>query len=317
MPSPRHPQPFYTGFLPEQDGHQVYFAQYGNVAGPAIVSLHGGPGSQSKLKHINGFDLNQYHLIQFDQRGCGQSQPNGELSHNTTQDLVDDMERLRQQLKLDSWYLTGGSWGSTLALAYAEAHPNRVSGLMLSSIFLARAEDLAWSFTKPGGVEQLFPDLWVERQKFFDQWQTSPATAAAEILKLMETSSPEKVAQLAAGVMNWEGNLMNAFADLSLTNPEDVADEDIAVVKIFLHYEANHFFLKQNQLLKNADQIAHLPTVIVHGRYDVLCPIAQAWALHQQLPQSELIILPTSNHRLTAEGNLAKQLAFKLFLTQQ
>lgn len=312
-----NPKPFNTGYLQEKNGHKVYYAQYGNPKGEAIVILHGGPGSKSKSKYVKPYDLEKYQVITFDQRGCGESLPAGETQNNTLEDLLSDIERLRLELKVKKWFVVGGSWGATLALAYAEAHPEKVRGLLLSSIFLARPRDVEWAFTQDNGIERLFPDLWEKRMEFLKKHKTNPADAAKVLLKKIQSSSPDTIKDVVAGVSNWEGNLMNAQEDLSFTDPEDVGDDDIAGVRIFLHYEANDFFLNPDQLLKGLSKIKSIPTIIVHGRYDVLCPLEQTWEVQKKLSNVETIILPTSNHRLTAEGEIVKKFAFNKFLDKQ
>lgn len=310
------PKPFNSGFLDDRDGHKVFFSQLGNTKGEAIVVLHGGPGSQSKPKQIKGYDLEKYHVITFDQRGCGKSEPAGKVESNTLTDLIQDMESLRQKLGIDTWFVAGGSWGATLALAYAQANPNKVKGLLLSSIFLAQPRDVEWAFTAGGGIERLFPDVWEHRLEFLKQYQVEPANAAKILLEKLQTTSLEESKAISAGVVNWEGNLMNAFEDIQYTSPEDIEESDIASTKIFLHYESNHFFLEPAQLVKNLDRIASIPTIIVHGRYDALCPVEATWEVQKQLTNVEVLILPTSNHKLTAEGEIARKLAFKLFLQE-
>lgn len=308
------PIPFFTGFLPEVDGHQIYYEQYGNVKGPAIVALHGGPGSKSKPRHIKPFDLNQYHVITFHQRGCGSSLPLGSLVNNTTTDLLNDIERLRDHLNLEKWFISGGSWGSTLALLYAEHYPGRVSGLLLSSIFLARQTDLDWSFTKVGGVDHIFPDLWENRTQFLNKHNTSASSVAYDLLKELESGNQPAVQNIVSGIANWEGNLISAQSDLSFMDPADVDENTIANVKISLHYEANRFWIKDSEILVNINVIKDIPSIIVHGRHDVLCPANQAWELHKALPKSELVYLPTSNHHFTADGSIAQKYAYRYFL---
>lgn len=310
------PTPFFTGYLPEVDGHQIYYEQYGNVEGPAIIVLHGGPGSKSKPRHIKLFDTNKYHIITFHQRGCGKSLPQGEINHNTTADLIVDMERLREQIKVEQWYVAGGSWGSTLALAYSEAHPNKVRGLLISSIFLGRKQDVAWSFTEPGGIDKIFTDLWHEREKFLTRFGASPQNAAKILLSKIMESNQEIVKEIVAGVMNWEGNLMSSQIDLVFTNPTDVEEDNINAVKVFLHYESHDSFLSENQLLNHIHKIKKIPTIIVHGRYDLLCTLDQMWTLTKSLPNSEYVILPSSNHKLTADGEIARRYAFQYFLAK-
>lgn len=312
-----NPKPFNSGYLEEKDNHRVYYAQYGHPEGEAIVSLHGGPGSRSKPEHASRYDLSQYLVVIFDQRGCGQSLSPGEITSNTTLDLVDDIERLRTALKIKHWYVAGGSWGSTLALAYSESYPSMVKGLLLSSIFLARRADEEWSFSEDQGIVKVFPDLWEKRREFFQKYQVKPPTAAKLLLAKIQSGNQRAINEIVAGVMNWEGNLMTAQADLHYTDPEDVTEENIASVRIFLHYEANNFFLAENDLIKNIGKIKHLPAIIVHGRYDLLCPVDQAWELQKNLSRAETVILPTSNHRFTADGEVARKFAFNYFLSRQ
>lgn len=312
-----NPKPFKFGYLPEVDGHKIYYAQYGNPTGTPIIVCHGGPGDESKPKHVNLYDLSKYHLITFDQRGCGNSLPLGEIKSNSTQDLVSDMERLRTHLKINKWYVGGGSWGSTLALAYAESFSLAVKGLLLSSIFLARPSDEAWSFSRPGGITQLFPDLWQSRLEFFTKFASNPIDAPRDILKIIASGNEQEIKEVVAGVLNWEGNLMSSQSDISIVEPNDVTDSEISGVKVFLTYEQNNFFLKDNQLIKNVKTIKDIPTIIVHGRYDVLCTMDNAWELHKNIPNSELVVLPSSNHHLTADGNIARKYAFSYFLSKQ
>jgi proline iminopeptidase len=310
-------KPFNTGFLDEENGHKVFFSQYGNVNGPAIVCLHGGPGSKSKPKHVKSYDLEKYHVITFDQRGCGKSEPAGKIENNTTEDLVSDMERLRTKMNIDKWYVAGGSWGSTLALAYAQTHTDKVNGLLLNSVFLARPRDVDWAFSDNGGVQRLFPDVWDERTKFLKQYNADSKNAAQTLLKILESGSEEDMKHVAAGVSNWESNLMNSQEDIRYVTADDIDDVDIAETKIFLHYEANNFFLEPDQLIENMSRIANIPTVIVHGRYDVLCPVEGMWEIKKRLNNVELVILPSSNHKLTAEGEIARSLAFNFYLEKQ
>ena len=313
----KNSKPFNTSFLPEKDGHQISFSQYGNLKGEAVIILHGGPGSKFKPKYIKAYDLEKYHVIAFDQRGCGKSLPPGRIESNILSDLIVDIERLRTELKIKRWFVAGGSWGATLALAYAQAHPQKVKGLLLSSIFLARPRDVQWAFTKDNGIDRLFPDLWEDHIAFLNKYKTDPATAAKDLLEKINSESDEVVKEIVAGASNWDGNLMNAQEDLSFVDPEDVEEDDIAAMKIFLHYEANNFFLEADQLIKNLDKIKSIPTVIVHGRYDVLCPVEETWEVQKGLDDVEVVVLPTSNHKLTADGEIAKSLAFNSFLERQ
>lgn len=307
------PQPYNEGHLPEQDGHKVYFAEYGNPDGEVIVHLHGGPGSQSKPKHAERFDLEKYRVVLFDQRGVGKSEPFGELANNTTADLVADTERLREQLGVEKWFVAGGSWGSTLALVYAETHPERVRGLLLSAIFLADKAAWEWMSTSPDGAGQLYTDLWTERERVFAKYGATPATAAKIFYDRLVAADPEAAKEITADYLNWEKNLLVA-GNVSLMNPEDVTEQDITYVKIFLHYERQDCFMDEGQILKNIQAIKHIPAVLVHGRYDAVCPFDGAWRLHQALPQSRLVAVPQSNHGFTPDGQLALKLAYESFL---
>lgn len=309
-----NPKPYYAGYLEEEQGHQIYYEEYGTSTGKAIVVVHGGPGNKSKPKQAWLYDLDKYHVILFDQRGCGKSLPQGEIKNNETSSLVSDIERLRVKVGVDRWFVAGGSWGSTLALAYAETHPDKVLGLLLSSIFLGRKKDVAWSFTQSGGIDKIFTDLWERRTQFLEENGATPSDAAKVLLNKIETGSPEAVQKIVAGVMNWEGNLMSSQSDITFTIPEDVKEDNINEVKVFLHYESNDSFLSENQLLENIEKIKNIPTIIVHGRYDLLCTLDQMWELTKALPKSEYLILPSSNHRLTADGDVARKYAYKYFL---
>lgn len=311
------PKPFFMGYLEEDRGHNVFYSQFGNPTGPAIIILHGGPGSHSELRQARGYDLQKYHVITFDQRGCGKSLPLGETTHNTLDLLIHDMERIREKLHVKTWYVAGGSWGSTLALAYAEAHPNHTKGLLLTSLFLARPHDSDWAFDTKEGIAQIFPDVWEKRLEFLASFKTNPKSASKILLQKLQTASEDDQKIITAGVSNWENNAMSAQSDISYLSPEGVTESDIASVKIFLHYDSEKFFLKPNQLLHNAHNIKNIPTILVHGRYDLLCPLEGAWELKKLLSNMELIVLPTSNHRLTAEGEVARKLAFNLFLAHQ
>lgn len=313
----KNPKPFNTSFLPEKDGHKVAYFQYGNPKGEAVLLLHGGPGSKHKSKSAKGYDLEKYHVIAFDQRGCGKSLPTGGIESNTLSDLIADIERLRKELKINNWFVAGGSWGATLALAYAQAHPKQVKGLLLSSIFLASSRDEKWAFSEADGVDRMFTDLWEDRLVFLEKFETNPANAAKDLLERINSGSKKVVNEVVAGVSNWEGNLMNAQEDLTFVEPEDVEESDIAAVKVFLHYEANDFFLIDDQLVKNMNKIKSIPAVIVHGRYDLLCPVEASWKVQKGFDDVEVVILPTSNHKLTADGAVAKELAYNLFLEKQ
>ncbi len=303
--------------LPEENGHKISFSEYGNPNGIAIISFHGGPGSKSKPKYAKIFDLEKYRVIIFDQRGCGRSIPEGELAHNTTHDTLRDAERIRKQLGIKKWYVSGGSWGSTLALLYAQQYRERVAGLLLSAIFLGDKETTIWSFHGTAGAAQFVPDVLEKREEFLAKYKTTPEMAAETFSNLLEKNNLKQKKEIVTGVINWESNLFSPTAGISYITPEDVEEKDIASVMIFLHYEKNNWFIEDNQIMNNIATIKDIPTVIVHGRYDVLCPIMKAYALKKVLKNAEMIIASSSGHSFSVEGNEIRRLAFDRFLISQ
>ncbi|HEV7121684.1 MAG TPA: alpha/beta fold hydrolase [Candidatus Paceibacterota bacterium] len=301
-------------FLDEKDGHIVYFAEYGNPDGLPILGFHGGPGSKSRPAHAERYDLKKYRVILFDQRGCGKSTPLGKTENNTTEDLLQDAERIRESLGIETWFVSGGSWGSTLSLLYAIKYPNRVKGLLLSAIFLADHDSVKWSMEDIKGVARLMPDVWAKRMEFFKKFNIKLETQNADILKAFESASPEEQKEIAAGVQNWESNLFTPQSPISYKNPEEITDADIASTKLFTYYEMNHEFLPDNYVLEQVNVIAHIPAVIVHGRYDILCPLEKAQALKEKLNNCELVIATSSGHKLTSEGEAIQRMAYDRFL---
>lgn len=303
-----------TYTLSEKDGHVISFSEHGNSEGPAIIAFHGGPGSKSKPYYAERFDLSKYRVILFDQRGCGKSTPIGKLENNTTDDLLGDAERIREQLGIEKWFVAGSSWGSTLSLLYAIKYPKRTCGLLISAVFLADRDSIAWSMEDEKGVARLMPDVWQKRMDFFKRFNIKLKTQNEDILKAFDNATPEQQKEVAAEVQNWEGNLLSTLSSISYKNPEDITEDDIASVRIFMHYEMNQGFIPENFILVNATKIESTPTVIVHGRYDVLCPLQKAHELVGKLKNAELIIATSSGHKLTAEGETIKTMAFDRFL---
>ncbi len=303
--------------LLEKDGHTVSFSEWGNPEGPAIIFFHGGPGSKSKPKHAELFDLEKYCVILFDQRGCGKSMPQGKLENNTTEDILRDAERIREQLGIERWYVSGGSWGATLALLYAQGHSEKTMGLILYSIFFADRESTDWSFKGIKGTAQFVPDVLEKRTKFLEKYNTTPKEASKTLSELLEGNDLEQQKEIVAGVANWEDNLYSPIAKISYISPEDVEEGDIASVKVYLHYEKNEWFVEDDQIMNGIDKIKNIPTIIVHGRYDILCPIMKAFILNKALKNSEMIIASSSGHSFSAEGDEIRRLAFDRFLIQQ
>ena len=299
--------------LPEQDGHTVSYSVHGNQGGPSIISFHGGPGSKSKPYHAERYNLKKYQVILFDQRGCGESTPLGELENNTTEHLLNDAERIREELGIDTWFVSGGSWGSTLALLYAIKYPEKTKGLLLSAIFLADRDSINWAMGEHGAAT-LMPDLWERRMKFFEEFNISIDSQNDDIMRAFNESDLEAQKKITAGVFNWEGNLFTPQAALSFNNPEDLTEKEIASAKIFIHYEQNCEFIPDNYILNSVDKTANIPTVIVHGRYDILCPLNKAKMLADKMSNCELVIATSSGHKLTPEGETIQHMAYDRFL---
>lgn len=275
------------------DGHHtLYVEEVGNPQGIPAVFLHGGPGAGCEDYHRRFFDPDRYHLILFDQRGAGRSTPHADLHDNTTWHLVDDMEWLRRHFGFDRWLVFGGSWGSTLALAYAETHPERVSALILRGIFLCRPHEIHWFYQE--GASRIYPDYWRDfLAPVAPERRHEMLPAYHELL-----TGPNELSRTAAARAwsVWEGRC----ATLS-PNPDVVAHfRDLKVAlsmaRIECHYFMHDAFLRPNQLLEDAYRLKDIPGVIVHGRYDMICPVESAWELHQAWPGSELSIQPESGH---------------------
>lgn len=290
--------PEYSFQLKVSDVHELYVEECGNPDGIPIVFLHGGPGASCEPVHRRYFDPEQYRIILFDQRGCGKSRPHASLQDNTTQDLIDDMEKIREHLKIDKWVLFGGSWGSTLALAYAQTHADRVLGLILRGVFLCRKQDIDWFYQQ--GTSRLFPDAWKEFIHPIPEAEQDNLIAAY-YQRLTSANELQRMAAAKAWSI-WEGS--TATLRPNHTVLDYFADPHIAlsIARIECHYFINNCFLEDNQLLDNMHKIAHLPGFIVHGRYDVICPIDQAYALNGCWPESQLKIIPDAGHAVSEDG---------------
>ncbi|MDD1621369.1 MAG: prolyl aminopeptidase [Methylococcaceae bacterium] len=282
--------PFHTSLMETGGLHRVYVEQSGNPAGIPVIFLHGGPCSGTKPDHRRFFDPERYHIILMDQRGCGQSLPFGEIQGNTTQDLLDDMERIRQQLRIEQWLLFGGSWGGTLALLYAQQHPKRVLAMILRGVFLARQADMDWFLGK--GVNLIYPQQW---QDFLS---CIPASAGTDLLQGLYDavfSDDDEAARRAAKQWQaWGGQvaLGNDYQD----SDEAVSDQALKQVRMEVHYAKNAYFIAENQILENCAALQDIPTIIIHGQNDLTCPLEAGWRLHQALPQARYIVLPNAGH---------------------
>ena len=292
-----------TGYLRVSDVHEIYYEESGNPDGKPAVFVHGGPGGGTDAKMRSFFDPKRYRIILFDQRGCGKSRPNASLVDNTTWHLVDDMEKLREHLGIERWLVFGGSWGSTLALAYAETHPQRVTELVLRGIFLLRRWEIEWFYQNPGGAGALYPDLWERYVAPVPEEERSDMVSA--YYKLLTSEDPQVSGQAAQAWSVWEG----ATSYLRL-NPDYVSkfQEDIyaaTFARIECHYFVNKGFFKTDaQLLEDVGRIKHIPTVIVQGRCNVICPMKSAWDLHRAWPEADLRIVPDAGHSAFEAGNI-------------
>jgi proline iminopeptidase len=292
-------EPFETGMLKVSEIHTIYYERCGNPAGIPVVFLHGGPGGGLVPLYRQFFDPSFYHIILFDQRGSGQSTPHAELRENTTWDLIADMETLREKFNIEKWFVFGGSWGSTLALAYAETHPNRCRGLALRGIFLTRPQELKWFYQY--GASEIFPDFW---ERYRDEIPEDERGDFMSAYHKRLTSDDEKTRLSAARAWSvWEGSTSKLFPDNDLINHWEGEHEALSLARIESHYFMNNsFFDSENYLLENVDKIRHIPTAIVQGRYDVVCPITSAWELHKAFPEAELIIVPDAGHSVSEKG---------------
>ena len=294
-------EPYRTGRLRVSDLHELYFEESGNPEGKPVVFVHGGPGGGTEPKQRRFFDPKAYRIILFDQRGCGKSTPHASLDENTTWHLIADMEALRAHLGVERWLVFGGSWGSTLALAYAEQHPAHVTELVLRGIFLLRKQEIDWFYQR--GADALFPDAWEDYLAPIPEDERGNLLAAYH--KRLTSPDPAVCAVAARAWSVWEGRTSCLHP-----NPELIAktagDEfALAFARIECHYFINNgFFEKDTQLLEDVQKIRHIPAVIVQGRYDVVCPVESAWALHRAFPEADLRIVPDAGHSALEPGNV-------------
>ena len=295
--------------------HQVHIEECGNPQGIPVVFLHGGPGSGCRPSHRCYFDPEIYRIILFDQRGCGQSLPHGELENNTTQYLIADMETIRQYLNIDRWLIFGGSWGATLGLVYAQHYPENVLAMILRGVFLGRQQDIDWVYAQ-GGASKLFPEAW---QRLVEHLPKSEQQAPLSTY-YQQLTGPDELHQMAAAktLQAWESTIVT-LRDHEYQYDKTKVPSPLAHSRIQLHYALNKCFLADTPILNNIDTIRDIPTIIIHGRYDIVCPIQQTWELHQNWPEAELNIIPMAGHAagepalvhalITATRTLAKKLS--------
>ncbi len=295
-------EPFNTGRIKVSAIHELYYEQCGNPKGKPVVFLHGGPGGGLVPEYRQFFDPEAYRIVLFDQRGSGRSTPHASLEENTTWDLVADIEKLREHLGIDTWQVFGGSWGSTLSLAYAETHPDRVRELVLRGIFLCRPREIKWFYQE--GANWIFPDVWEEFLKVIPEDERGDMVNA---YYRRLTSVDETVRIEAARAWSiWEGSTSKLFFDYE--SIERFADPEFALAfaRIECYYFMNNcFFDTDNYLIENVGSIRHLPGVIVQGRYDAVCPARSAWDLHRAWPEADLHITPDAGHSIMEPGNVS------------
>lgn len=294
-------KPYATYELPVTSPHVIYVEECGNPAGIPILFVHGGPGAGCTEDSRRFFNPEIYRIILFDQRGCGRSTPHAELAHNTTQELIQDIETIRRHLSIEQWILFGGSWGSTLSLVYAQTHPNRVSAMILRGIFLTHSQDMEWFFGW-SGARLVYPDYWE------DFIAPLPADQRHNIIisyyELL--NDPNEIARLQAAKAwaLWEARCATMQPNKAIidffTNPHTA----LSLSRIECHYFIHDAFLEHNQILRNMHLIEHIPSVIIHGRYDLICPLENAWQLHQRWPNSELQIIRDAGHAGSEPGIL-------------
>jgi proline iminopeptidase len=295
------PRPYRVGRLKVSAVHELYFEESGNPKGKPVVFLHGGPGGGTNPQMRRFFNPKRYRIVLFDQRGCGKSTPHASLEDNTTWDLVADTEKLREHLHIERWQVFGGSWGSTLALAYAQKHPTRVSELVLRGIFLLRRSELEWFYQNSEGAAALFPDLWeqyvaaIPEDERYDMMR-------AYYRRLTSTVAKERNAAARAWSI-WEGATSHLLSDPRYVAKFKDNDYAAAFARIECHYFVNGGFLdSDDQLLRDVSKIRHIPAIIVQGRYDVVCPMRSAWHLHRAWPESKLVIVPAAGHSAFEPG---------------
>ncbi len=291
--------PYQTGYLQVSDLHVLYYEQSGNPDGIPVVFLHGGPGAGSDPVYRRFFDPERWRIVLFDQRGCGKSTPHAELRANTTWHLVADIEALRSHLSIDRWAVFGGSWGSTLALAYSQTHPDRTTALFLRGIFMLRQRELRWFYQE--GANNIYPDAWEAYLRAIPPEEHHDLMGAYH----KRLTSPHAAVRrdAARAWAMWEASTSKLLPDTRLKAKFGEDEFAEAFARIECHYFVNNGFLEsEDQLLRNVDRIRHIPSVIVQGRYDVVCPMITAWELHRVWPEAEFIIVPDAGHSVTELG---------------
>ena len=291
-------EPYNTGFLPVP-GHQLYWEESGNKHGLPVIFLHGGPGSGTEASHRCYFDPKIYRIILMDQRGCGKSTPHSSLKDNTTWHLVDDIEKLREHLRIDKWVVFGGSWGSTLSLAYSETHPSRVHAIILRGIFLGRPKELEWFYQF--GAHFIFPDEW---EKYLEPIPHGERGDMLHAYYRMLTSPDALLRKKAAAAWSgWEGATLKLIFDPTIFTQFVEDSHADAIARIECHYFVNNCFFKtDNWLIEQVGAVRKIPAIIVQGRYDIICPMLSAWELHKAWPEAKFEVIKDAGHAASEPG---------------
>ncbi|MBR9791947.1 MAG: prolyl aminopeptidase [Gammaproteobacteria bacterium] len=294
------------GLLPVSDGHRVYYELSGNPDGEPVLVIHGGPGAGLSSRYTDFFDLSVYHVIGFEQRGCGRSQPHLSLSHNTTQDLLTDITRLREHLGISRWLMFGGSWGTTLALLAAMREPETVSGLILRGIFLARDEDFEWFLAPDGGAAQIYPDAYQRFIEYIDK-PTNFTAVLAHYSEGFAGKDERRRHQAAIRWYQWEEAIARVHSPGVQVQPDSAPPLMLSLAVLEWHYITNRCFISENEILQQAHRLAGIPGRIIHGRCDTVCKPQGAYALHQRWPDSNLLLIDGAGHS-SAEPAIAMAL---------
>jgi proline iminopeptidase len=298
-------KPFSTHRIKVSDIHEIYIEEYGNKNGTPLIFLHGGPGAGTSPIYQKYFNPEKYHLIMFDQRGCGKSKPYGEVSQNSTDHLIADINTISDYLSIEKFHIYGGSWGSTLALLYAEAFPERVVSLVLRGVFLCRKNDIRWFYQH--GASEIYPEYWEDYISIVDKSKTDDILS--EYHKMIFSDDKELAKKACKEWSLWEGKSSCLYPTTKVVN--SFSECSLSLARIESHYFVNECFIEENQILKNIDKILDIPCTIVHGQYDIVCPIRQAYDLNQVYPKSRLIVAEDAGHSLL-EPTISKEI-FSIF----
>lgn len=295
-------EPYNHGWLSVGDGHEIYYEESGNPSGKPCLFVHGGPGGGASPAARQFFDPDKYRIVLFDQRGCGRSKPHASIEANTTWHLINDIELIRETLGIDRWLVFGGSWGSTLSLAYAQSHPERVTELVLRGIFLLRAQELQWFYQH--GASELYPDAWQHYLAPIPDAERHDLISAFH--SRLTSEDPEVRLSAARAWSVWEASTSFLIQNEDFMAQLDEPEAALAMARIECHYFVNGgFFESPNQLLGAVDKIRHIPCVIVQGRYDVVCPPTTAWDLHRAWPEADFKLIANAGHSAFDPANAA------------